>query len=147
MIVKLIKLGAFNKVNVDTGNGDPKGVWYLCDKNAVAFAKKAGFAVGSEIELVIEKKEIEGETKDVVTMIKKAGGSQTQSSNSDAPKSSNKSSYVERSPEVQELIVRQSTMASAVQAMQVFTGTITEYEILEARIFKMYDAMLAKIKS
>lgn len=166
-MTKLIKV-AFQKDMIKV-NDNGKEVWYNCEKAVKNFIKSAFkeatcnkenkvLEEGEEIVLTTEQRNDEtGKSCTFVTRASKAGqaaqGGYTPppavGSAPAAPASAPapyKAPYGEKSPEVQALIVKQSTMASACQAMQVLTGQITDVNDLAGKVLFLYNTMLAEIK-
>ena len=133
------------KAEFKPGEGDK---WANTTQAVYNYAKK-NFKKDETVH--IEYREQNG--KYFVDKIVKAGG-QTEPASSvpvtekgkpEQPKAEYKSSW-QKSPEVQDLIVRQSTLASACQAIQVLTGQINDVQALGDMIETLYDKFYKKIK-
>lgn len=165
MAVKLIKV-AFKKDMIKV-NDNGKEMWYNCDKAAKGYAKTAFqeavcnkenvvLQEGSEVELVKERRNIEGQDVDFVTQVRKPGqGSYTPpaSTGASAPVSSPqaatpafKPSYGAKTPEESEKITRLSIMSTAANAAQALTGQIQDPNVLGDVIVALYVKFLAEIK-
>lgn len=157
-MAKFIK-AAFKKdmINV-SGMPEP---WYDCDKAVKGYASKF-FKEGDDIELSIEQRN----GKPFVTRVSKPGGQQSQSQNQEPAQTQSQGSTSSSSssspsngmkmpseyskpfdPSTAEVVLRQSTMASAAQAATVLTGAITDSGALTEVVIRIYKAMLAEIKT
>jgi hypothetical protein len=160
-MTKLIKV-AF-KVDMIKVNEDGKEKWYYVEKNVKGFIQanfkqaivgsdgKTVLEEGEGIEITKESRNFEGKNVEFAIRVNKPGQAASQPSapaQSSAPvqaPSAPKQAYGEKSPDVQRLIVKQSTMASACQAVQVMTGQINDVTVLEANVLRLYATMLNKI--
>jgi len=61
------------------------------------------------------------------------------------PKTETKT-YYQKSPDVQDAIIRQSTLASACQAIQVLTGQVNDVQVLGDMIETLFDRFYKKVK-
>jgi hypothetical protein len=166
-MIKLIKI-AFKKDMIKV-NENGKEVWYECDKAAKGYASKnfteatlskdnkTVLEEGSEIELVLEQRNIEGKNVQCVVQVRKPGqaaapapqASSQPSASTPAPaltSSTTKQNYGQKSPEESERITRLSVMSSAVASVQALTGRIETVEQLSDTVLFVYNRLLAEIK-
>ncbi len=121
--------------------------WANTTEAVYNFAQKA-FKAGDEVN--IEYREQNG--KYFVDRITKVGGT----TNKETPKSSvtepkkeetkEYGKYASKSPETQESIIRQSTLKSACDAIQVMTGQINDVQTLGDMIETLYQRFYKIIK-
>jgi hypothetical protein len=146
-MAKFVK-AAFQKDMIKVVEGG-KEAWFDCDPKAKAFA--SSFKEGDEVDLVTETRN----GKPFITQVRRPGAT---ASAPVAPKantqvapvaSAAKPAYTPKweakTPDVQALIVKQSTMSSAANLMQVMTGQINDINVLGESVISLYNRMLAEI--
>ena len=134
-----------------TNDGSEKGKWYTCTPEVYTWASKT-FKDGDEVEFVMDGKTVTRVTKVGTTPKEPPAPSEKVETKTDAaaPKTETPTKpsykYGEKSPEVQELIIRQSTMASAAQALTALTGVFNDVAAVKVAVLDLYTSMLNEIK-
>jgi hypothetical protein len=132
-----------------TDDGTEKGKWFPCTPAVREFTNN-NFKSGDKLELTLDGKNVTKATKaGVVTNVPSPNASQPTPPPVSLGQSSTKPTETKfgvKSPEVQELIVRQSTMASAAQALQAMNRSFEKIEEVEEAVIRLYNKMLNEIK-
>lgn len=118
---------------------DGKDTWCACTEAVVNWARKS-FKEGDEVNA-----EMDGQKDGMpnVTRITKVG----QSSSAPEKKTYTPTKSYAKSPDTQDMIVRQSCMRGACQAVTALTGTLENVDVLANAVKTLYDELYAKVNS